>query len=117
MKNPIAISSNCPQGQKLPADWQRQAKANAAQAEAAYLDRLQNAWKGAGVNGQRYLPPMQAARLRQDSGHCAHHPHHRFDGEMELVEERADGMQLWRDKASGTMVWRRLQWADVVGRR
>ena len=33
-------------GQQLPKDWERNCKAVAASANAAYLDRITNAWRG-----------------------------------------------------------------------
>ena len=33
-------------GQHLPRGWQQQAKANAASADAAYMQRITNAWRG-----------------------------------------------------------------------
>lgn len=38
-------------GQKMPPNWQQQAKARAEAADQAYLDRLQNAWKGSDTSG------------------------------------------------------------------
>lgn len=128
-RNPINATPLPLQGQPLPANWRSVAAANAKQAEAAYLDRLQNAWRNAGNSAQQNMPPMRAARLTSDS---AERPHNgpdasacngpgrredRFDGQMVLLEERADGWQHWRDATTGATVWRRLSWSDVVGKR
>lgn len=43
--NAPRITTHCPAGQSLPADWKAQAKTRAKLAEAQYLDGLQNAWK------------------------------------------------------------------------
>ncbi len=113
------------QGQQLPSNWRAEAQARARAAEASYLDRLQNAWQGSSKTAQNGMPAVQSCRLRQDS--LPHHPHNggkgsagrqdRFDGQMVLVEERADGWQHWRDSTTGVNVWRRIGWEDVYGRR
>lgn len=53
-------------GQKLPPGWQRQARQRAEMADAAYLNRLQNAWKGSDTNGSSGNI-MRDCRLRQPS--------------------------------------------------
>jgi hypothetical protein len=124
--NPINAQPLPLQGQQLPKDWQSQAGAMAKQAEQDYLERLQNAWKQpAGANAGI----MQQARLqnpRQDSDFVGHQQqaktrndgHNlRFDGQLVLIESRADGWEQWRDQTTGSTVWRRLQWSDVVGRK
>ena len=112
------VTPNCLQGQQLPANWRQLAPGAARQAEAAYLDRLQNAWRGAGNNAQQHLSPMKAARLTNDAAEPAHNAHQsRFDGR--LVLERTDdaGFETWRDTVTGAIIRRRLTWRDLIGDR
>lgn len=60
MTNAPRFSVQPPAGRQLPPDWQRNAKANGAAADAAYLERLQNAWRG---NGNPDPNVMRQARL------------------------------------------------------
>jgi hypothetical protein len=60
MNNPANFSAHPPAGQQLPKDWRRNAPAIGAAANQAYLDRLQNAWKG---NGNPDPNLMRQARL------------------------------------------------------
>jgi hypothetical protein len=117
MKNPINAQPNCLQGKQLPANWRAQAAQRAAAAEAAYLNRIENAWRQGpekGFSGSL----SRDARLNQDRADSGHDgPQVRFDGQMQLVEDRADGWQLWRDNATGASVWRRLGWRDVLGEK
>ena len=120
MKNPRNITAHCLQGQPLPAKWRQNAPAIAKQAEQAYLDRIQNAWRNAGNNAQQHQPPMRAARLTTDAADNAHNAHqagHRFDGQMVLEHTDANGFQEWRDLTTGAIVRRRLTWDEVLGRR
>lgn len=129
MTNPRNITPHALQGKPLPSNWRNVAKQNAEQANAAYLNRLQNAWRNAGTNAANHLAPMQAARLRSDSMDYAHSGHNvggervlnqgqtRCDGQMQLIEERSDGWQHWRDATTGATVWRRIEWADLIGQK
>ena len=96
-----------PAGKALPNDWQTQAKSNAAQADAAYLYQLQNAWRGNRDNetliqGARLTNHPQPAPKRNDARSDA-----RFDGMMTLI--RDDGFeQVWRD-SNGAIVTIRKQ--------
>ena len=92
-----------PAGRPLPNDWQTQAKSNAAQADAAYLHQLQNAWRGNRDNETL----VQSARL---AGHPQPAPPKRndarsdarFDGTMTLI--RDDSLeQIWQD-STGAIV-------------
>jgi hypothetical protein len=72
------------------------APGHAKQAEQAYLDRIQNAWRNAGNNAQQNQPPMRAARLTTDAADPAHNAHqagHRFDGQMVLERTDANGFE------------------------
>lgn len=115
------------QGQPLPRDWKTQAAQRASDANAAYLERLQNAWKGA-ASPASSSSPIQQARLRGDAADYPHQHSHppsngarkaeiRRDGELVLVESRADGWELWRDATTGSSIWRRIDWSDVFGKR
>jgi hypothetical protein len=61
MTNAPRFSVQPPAGRQLPPDWQRNAKANGAAADAAYMERLQNAWKQGHANADPNT--MRAARL------------------------------------------------------
>ena len=112
------VTPNCLQGQQLPANWRQLAPGAARQAEAAYLDRLQNAWRGAGNNAQQHLSPMKAARLTNDAAEPAHNAHQsRFDGQMVLERTDANGFEEWRDLTTGAIIRRRLTWRDIIGDR
>jgi hypothetical protein len=115
-RNPINATPLPLQGQPLPSNWRSMAASNAKQAEAAYLDRLQNAWRNAGSMAQQNMPPMRAARLTNDS---ADHPHNgpkasgpkvsaiggrqdRCDGTMKLIYDDGNGNQRWADEFGNT---------------
>jgi hypothetical protein len=104
---------NCLQGQQLPANWRQLAPGAARQAEAAYLDRLQNAWRSA---PQQPQSPIHAARLTNDAADPAHNAHQsRFDGQMVLERSDANGFETWRDLTTGAIIRRRLTWRDLIG--
>jgi len=52
-------------GRPLPERWRAMAPQRAKDAEAAYLDALQNAWKGGDTNGSGGANIMRDARLKQ----------------------------------------------------
>lgn len=52
------------QGRQMPKDWERNAKARGASADAAYQARLENAWKGSASGDDANL--MRRARLTSD---------------------------------------------------
>lgn len=109
------VTPGCPQGHKLPTNWQQLAPGVAKQAEAAYLDRLQNAWRSAPNQPQS---AVRSARLTNDAADPAHNAHQpRFDGQ--LVLERTDdaGFETWRDTVTGAIIRRRLTWRDVLGEK
>ena len=92
----------------------------AKQAEQAYLDRIQNAWRNAGNNAQQNEPLMRAARLTTDAADNAHDGYqagYRFDGQMVLERIDANGFQEWRDASTGVIVRRRLAWDELLGRK
>ncbi len=94
MINPRNISTHPPQRQQLPSNWRQLAPEAAKQAEADYLDKIQNAWRNAGNNAQQNQPPMRAARLTTDAADSAHSGHQsRFDGQ--LVLERTAISSAW----------------------
>ena len=116
MANPRNISTHPLQGHPLPANWRQLAPGAAKQAEAAYLDKIQNAWKQAGSKVQQHQPPMWAARLTTDAADPAHNAHQaRFDGRLVLERTDANGFEEWRDTATGTIIRRRLTWRDLIG--
>ena len=118
MANPLNITAHCLQGRKLPENWRQLAPGAAAAAEAAYLDKLQNAWKQAGNNAQQHLPPMVAARLTVDAAEPAHSGHKsRLDGQLVLERTDANGFEEWRDTVTGAIIRRRLSWKDIVGEK
>jgi hypothetical protein len=45
MKNPKNLEIHALPGQRLPRDWQQQAAARAAAADANYAQHMQNAWR------------------------------------------------------------------------
>ncbi len=102
------ISIHAHQGQPLPSDWKAQAPATARAAEAAYLTRMENAWRGP-LYGSREGITARDARLtndsasRSDSGSQATV---RMDGTMRLVG-RQDDWEIWRDSTTGATVWKR----------
>jgi hypothetical protein len=104
------ISIHSAQGKPLPSDWKAQAPAKARAAEAAYLDRVENAWRGP-LNGSREGITARAARLTNDSAHhradSGPQASIRMDGAMELIDSRADGWEQWRNAITGASVWRR----------
>jgi len=109
------VTPNCLQGRKLPDNWRQLAPGAAKEADAAYLDRLQNAWRGAGNNAQQHLSPMKAARLTSDAADPAHNAHQsRFDGQLVLERTDASGFEEWRDLTTGAIIRRRLSWKDII---
>ena len=118
MINPRNITAHCLQGQQLPANWRQLAPGVAKQAEQAYLDKLQNAWRGAGINAQQNLSAMKAARLTSDAADPAHNAHQsRFDGQLVLERTDASGFEEWRDLTTGAIIRRRLSWKDIIGEK
>jgi len=91
-----------PAGRQLPGNWRAIAPTIAADADAAYMHRLQNAWRGRGhetliqgamlSNHQQPAPPKRIDSLSDT----------RFDGHMRLISED-ETMQLWRNN-DGTTV-------------
>lgn len=80
-------------GQSLPSDWRYKAPERKREAESAYLDRLQNAWRGnltSTNTGATY-----GARLRSDS---------RMDGLTKVRDD--DEMQIW-ESTDGVRVVKR----------
>ncbi len=112
------ITTHCHQGQPLPANWRQLAPGAAKQAEAAYLDKIQNAWRNAGTNAQQHQPPMRAARLTNDAADPAHNAHQsRFDGQMVLERTDANGFEEWRDTTTGAIIRRPLSLRDIIGEK
>jgi len=108
-RNPINGTTPPIAGRPLPADWQRQAQAKALQAEADYLDKMENAWKQP-LRQSREGITSRDARLANDSashrGDSGPKEAIRMDGKMHLVG-RQDDWEIWRDSVSGATVWRR----------
>ena len=118
MANPRNITPHCLQGRKLPENWRQLAPGAAKQAEAAYLDKIQNAWRNAGNNAQQNQPPMRSARLTTDAADPAHNAHQpRFDDQMVLERTDANGFEEWRDLTTGAIIRRRLSWKDIIGEK
>ena len=100
------FTSQPPAGRQLPSNWRAIAPAIAADADAAYMHRLQNAWRGRGhetliqgamlSNHQQPAPPAPPRRI--DSRSDA-----RFDAKMTLVSDNEDE-QIWRDFNGATVV-------------
>lgn len=103
-RNPHNLSVHPAQGRQLPRNWREMATVRAAAAEAAYLDFIQNAWKG-----QRHpnetIPTIRSCRLVCDS---APQPAARLDSELRLVGRTDDGFEIWSD-SHGTTIRRRKQ--------
>jgi hypothetical protein len=124
--NSVNITPQALAGRQLLPGWEQRAHEVGKAADAAYLDRLQNAWKTPLGNQGNTIQQARLQNPRQDSaiGSSPQQPiaHHdgqqsRFDGQLVLVDDRADGWQQWRDNTTGATIWRRLQWSDVVGRK
>jgi hypothetical protein len=62
MKNPIAATVNCPQGQKLPANWQRTLEATGGTYDRRELSEM---WKNAPTTKISVENLAQNARLKQ----------------------------------------------------
>jgi hypothetical protein len=100
------ISVHNPQGKQLPSNWRAQAPATARAAEADYLARMENAWRGP-LNGSREGVTARDARLTTDSARADSGPSTvRMDGRMQLVG-RQDDWEIWRDSTTGATVWKR----------
>jgi len=80
-------------GQQLPKDWQHHCKAIAASADAAYLDRITNAWRG-NLTTTNTSIIANAQLSRGDS---------RLDG-LKLVQEE-DEFEVW--ESAGVRVVRK----------
>ena len=112
-RNPINGTTPPIAGRPLPADWQRQARAKALQAEAAYLDRLENAWKQPlrqsreGITARDARLCADSASHRGDSGDNGPEATIRMDGKMQLLGREGD-WEIWRDSVSGATVRRRM---------
>jgi len=124
--NPIAITTQALAGRRLTPGWEQRAHEVGKAADAAYLERLQNAWKTPLGNHGNTIQQARLQNPRQDSASesSPQQPkarsdgqQSRFDGQLVLVDDRADGWQQWRDNTTGATIWRRLQWSDVVERK
>ena len=87
------IKINPLQGRKLPGNWQQQAKTIAASADAAYLDRITNAWRGNLTTTNNSII-ANAQITRGDS---------RMDG-LKLVQDE-DNFEVW--ESNGVRVVRK----------
>tara|TARA_Y100001933_G_scaffold250150_1_gene285978 strand:- start:633 stop:920 length:288 start_codon:yes stop_codon:yes gene_type:complete len=87
------ITAHTLAGQQLPKDWQYQCKAVAASADAAYLDRITNAWRGNLTTSNNSII-ANAQLSRGDS---------RLDG-LKLVREE-DDFEVW--ESAGVRVVRK----------
>ena len=98
------FSAHGPSGKALPNNWQSLTKSNAAQANADYQHRLENAWRGNRdnetlVQGARLAGhPQPAPPKRNDARSDA-----RFDGKLTLVSDNEEE-QVWRDFNGSTIV-------------
>ena len=98
-----------PAGRPLPNDWQTQAKSNAAQADAAYLHQLQNAWRGNRdnetlVQGARLANHPQPAPPKRNDARADT----RMDSGMMTLIRDDSFEQVWKD-ATGAIVTIRKQ--------
>lgn len=88
-----------PTGARLPAQWQAEAAARAAAADAAYLHHIENAWRRPAQTGaQATIPTIQSCRLVQDSA--------RADSELVMIGRDGD-WELWQDSHGTTIRKRR----------
>ena len=101
------FSAHGPSGKALPNNWQSLAKSNAAQANADYQNRLENAWRGNRDNETL----IQSARL---AGHPAPAPPKRNDAR---ADTRMDGMMTLIKEDSFEQVWRDTTGAIVTIRK
>jgi hypothetical protein len=99
MKNPINGTVPPHQGRQLPHNWAAMAGARAVQADAAYINALENSWRQ--PLGKQVANPGRDARLTNDS----HGRSDRVDSQLRLIGEDGD-WQVWRDE-HGTTVRRR----------
>lgn len=97
------FSAHGPSGKALPNNWQSLAKSNAAQANADYQHRLENAWRGNRDNETL----IQSARL---AGHPQPAPPKRNDARSDTRTDstmtliRDDSFeQIWQD-STGAIV-------------
>lgn len=96
MKNPINLSIHPHQGKQLPHNWRNLAGARAVQADAVYLQNLENAWRG--PLGKQVANPGRDARLTNDS----HGRSDRMDSALRLVAEDSQ-WELWQDSHGRTV--------------
>lgn len=104
MANPHNLSVHPVQGVPMPQGWQHQAAARAAAADANYLDRLQNAWRGS-QNPRATVPAIQSCRINADS---AAQPAARLDSELVLIGS-SEEWETWRDSHGAIVRKRRKQ--------
>ena len=104
------FSVHAHQGKQLPTNWRAQAPATARAAEADYIRRMENAWRG-GLSGSREGITARDARLTNDSASRVDggpQATTRMDGAMQMVAVQG-GWEIWRDSVSGATVWRRAK--------
>lgn len=101
------FKGNPPAGRPLPSNWAAIARANAAQADAAYRHQIENAWRQP-MQGDAGL--MQAARLRQQPPSQQPAPKRndarfdtRMDGMMTLIRDD-DFEQVWKDPTGAIVI-------------
>jgi hypothetical protein len=81
MQNPRNLSVHPHQGRQLPHNWAATAAAMAQSADAAYLQNLENAWRG--PLGKQVANPGRDARLTNDRADSSP----RMDSALSLVFE------------------------------
>ena len=91
------FSAHGASGKALPNNWQSLAKSNAAQANADYQNRLENAWRGNRDNetliqSSRLAGHPQPAPLKRNDARSDT----RMDGMMQLIKDDAFE-QIWKD--------------------
>jgi hypothetical protein len=96
MTNPRNLQIHPLPGKRLPADWERQAAARAAEANQNYTSAIENAWRQ--PLGKQVTNPGRAARLTNDS----HGRSDRMDSTLRLIAEDSE-WELWQDSHGRTV--------------
>jgi hypothetical protein len=97
VKNPRNLEIHPLPGKQLPHDWRNLASARAVQADAAYLQNLENAWRQP-LGRQNIVNPGRDARLTNDS----HGRSDRMDSTLRLIAEDSE-WELWQDSHGRTV--------------
>ena len=107
MKNPLNAQPQPLAGRRLPADWQQQAAARAALADANYARTVENAWRRPLTYGMDRLASMgivsltKSAQLSQQNTDSLNRSD-RLDSELRLVGRDGE-WEVWQDSHGATI--------------